>query len=96
MRRYILYFLKHNDAHLVEIVLRRVPPEILVFIISDPFTEDALPPHEKLLSIFLIHYKEFLKDMDAKMRALPTNNGYVMPEDLIELKKLPYEFHFLY
>lgn len=91
-----MFLLKYNDPSLIEIVLRKVPPDILVFIITDPFTEDALPSNEKLLPIFLIHYRNFIKDVDAKIQALPISNGQIQQDSLIELKKLPYEFHFLY
>ena len=66
IRRYIIKYLDHVNPDLIFLVLRKVPADILVFMISDPMLADSMPPPEQIKLILLNHYRTFLKELEAK------------------------------
>lgn len=65
VRRYILQYLNVIDGSLVMFVLKNLPEDILVFILTDPCLADALPEAHALKPVLLGHYSAFVKELEA-------------------------------
>ena len=61
VRRITLIYIGKVNIDLMPILLKKLPSDILVFVLTDPILTHLFPDLKEYMHIFKLHYEEFTK-----------------------------------